>query len=49
MSRKTELVEAILKIRKKENDIAEAKHLFRLSNPELEKIYKYERERVKGV
>lgn len=46
MSKKTELVEAILKIRKKENDIAEAKYLYTLTNQQLEKIYNSESKRT---
>ena len=46
MSKKTELVEAILKIRKKENDLAEAKYLYTLTNQQLEKIYNSESKRT---
>ena len=42
MSKKTELVQAILKFRNKENDIAEAKHLYSLTNSQLIKIYNSE-------
>lgn len=42
MSRKTELVEMILQLRDKKYDIKEARHLYSLSNAQLEKIYNYE-------
>ena len=39
MSKKTELVNMILKLRDKRHDIKEARHLYELTNKMLEKIY----------